>query len=274
MKLRFTNPVAPPIRNAEQFIHHMRSEIRTLTNLDENIALTSAPSRNAPNRPTITLALNGLCVQPNDFAGLTLSDSDCSGYTLELESIDLRSSQITVKSLEGIACDIEISGNLVHPTITFFEQNGATTGGALTGFRSASLTLVFPKQLDRLLSSLLPEIVLKQTGISIHDVGFRSDPTSDCLSLFLTTSVKAFVMNASGRASASLVREQDQLFIRDLQAHTDAAMLSSLLSGYVRSFASRMAENPLPLSLGGIPLRCTSLGPASEQSVLASFEAP
>jgi hypothetical protein len=274
VKLRFTNPVAPPIHTIEQFIQHIRGEIRTLTNLDENSALTSAPSRNAPNRPIITLALNGLCVQLNDFAGLTLSDSDDSGYTLELESIDLSTSQITLKSLEGIACDIDVSGQLVHPTITFFEQNGATTGGALTGFRSASLTLAFPKQFDRLISSLLPEIVLKQTGVSIRDIGFRSEPALDCLNLFLTASVKAFVMNASGRASASLVREQNKLFIRDLQAHTDAAMLSSLLAGYVKSFASQIGKNPLPLSLGGIQLRCTALGQVSEHSVRVSFEAP
>jgi hypothetical protein len=200
--------------------------------------------------------------------------SHSEALVLHLESISLKLSEITLCASDGTACVIQVSGSLTAPTIELFDQDNATVGGALTGFRSATLELVLPTTFDRFVACLLPEVVLKQTGVSVRDVIVRSEPSLNCLSLFLSASVKAFVMNASGRASASIVRETERLFLRDLQAHTDAAMLSSLLSGYVKSFASQLGQKPLPLSLCGQPLRCTALSPTAELGVQASFEAP
>lgn len=274
MKLPFTHPASPPIHNAEQFVQHLRDEIQALSTLDAGSALALSPSKANQDLSYLTLSLTGLRLNVATLAHVPPITSHSEALTLQLESLTLKPSEITLCSSDGTACNIQVSGTLTAPTIKLFEQDNTTVGGALTEFRTATFALVLPKTFDRLVSCLLPEVVLKQTGVSVRDVIVRSEPSLDCLNLFLSASVKAFVMNASGRASASIVRENEHLFLRDLQAHTDAAMLSSLLSGYVKSFASQLAEKPLPLSICGQALRCTGLSPAADLGVQASFEAP
>ena len=274
MKLPFTHPASPPIRNAEQFVQHLRKEAQAFSSLDAASALALSPSNANPNLSRLTLSLSGLDLNVATLANVPPIASDAAALTLQLESLTLKPSEITLCSSDGTACNIQVSGTLTAPTIKLFEQDNTTVGGALTEFRTATFALVLPKSFDRLVSSLLPEMVLQQTGVSVRDVVVRNEPSPDCLSVFLSASVKAFVMNASGRASASIVRENEHLFLRDLQAHTDAAMLSSLLSGYVKSFATQLAEKPIPLSICGKTLRCTGLSPAAELGVQASFEAP
>lgn len=274
MKLRFTHAASPPIQNAEQLVQHLRHEVQALSTLDANAALRLNVTDHQPNNSDLSLSLDGLRVLPANILDTQLTEPHATETTVQFASITLQPSNIRIESSEGTSCEIGISGRITDPTIVLLEKNGATLGGALTGFQSASLELVFPKQLDRLLNSLLPELVLKQTGVTIRDVQVRSESATDSLNIFLVASVKAFVMNATGRASASIVREGQNLFVRDLQAHTDAAMLSSLLSGYVKSFTADLSETPIPLSLGGITLRCTALSPVAEQHFRACFQAP
>lgn len=274
MKLPFTHPASPPIRNAEQFVQHLRNEAQSFSTLQADSAIALSPSDADQNRFHLTLSLSGLRLNAATLAHMPSMPSHSEALALHLESLSLKPSEITLCASDGTACVIQVSGSLTAPTIELFDQDNTTVGGALTRFRSATLALVLPKTFDRLVSCLLPEVVLKQTGVSVRDVIVRSEPSLDCLNLFLSASVKAFVMNASGRASASIVRENEHLFLRDLQAHTDAAMLSSLLSGYVKSFASQLAEKPLPLSICGQALRCTALSPTAKFGVQACFEAP
>lgn len=274
MKLPFTHPACPPIRNPQQFAQHLRTEVQALSTLDADSAIALSPSDTNQTPPRLTLLLNGLRLNTAAITHVPPLPSQSAALSLQLESLTLKPSEITLCSSDGTSCVIQVSGTVTAPTIELFERDNTTVGGALTGFRSATLALIIPKTFDRLVSCVLPEMVLQQTGVSIRDVIVRSEPSLDCLSLFLSASVKAFVMNASGRASASVVRENEHLFLRDLQAQTDAAMLSSLLSGYVKSFASQLGQKPLPLSLCGNTLRCTTLNATSEHGFEACFEAP
>ena len=274
MKLRFIHPASPRVRTPQELLHHLRAEIGSLTGLHPDSAISLSTVTAVDPTPHLTLALDGLSIHPAKFSSIEVTGPHQPGTSIQLESLELVRSQILVQASERNSCPVEVCGTLTHPVIQMLDHEDTTIGGVLTGFHSLTLEFAFTERIDPLLSELIPDLLANRMGIVLRNMDVRTDPDADRLSVFATASVKAFVMNAVGRASASLVRTQGKLFLRDLQAHTDASMLSSLVSGYVRSLADQLDEHPIPISLCDTPLRCTMMEPTPAKGLRARFEAP
>jgi hypothetical protein len=274
VKLRFFRAASPPIRDLNQLVHHVRDELARSTSLDP--AHTILPDPSNP-RSQLLLQLDGAHLQTDRLLAVDADNPatiDSSQVSLHLESIRLAPSCITAVAPDQTQTSLSAHAEIAAPVLTLRGDAERTSGGEITHFRSANLEIDLEPTFDKFLASLLPELIQRKTGVAVSDLSVQISPVTDGLSVHLVASVKAFVMSATVRISATVVRTNEHLFLKDLSATTDASMLAGLLNGYVKSFAESLSDRPLPLAFANVPMRCTSLQTSHSQGVHVRFEAP